>query len=251
MVTENVLSWGLAGEGVIFNTVDMITEKPLLEDIYYVSDLNALFTLRPDAQNYVLLPGGKVTRFSVSAADSVYLANQNGEVELFFTDKYAFMEESGGVLSQAEIGDEQIGSFSVVTDDARVVGLVDDVVYYASGEYRNNGYDYCELYSLSGGETTRLARDIMCYSITLYEDGTILAYTDSRNGYELTMVNSKGESKLLSENVSGYVRVDKDTLLILSGGDLYCYNGKTKSLAALDVDQLWTREEMKIIAIFN
>lgn len=251
VISENVLSWGVAGDGVIFNTADMITEKPLLEDIYYLSDLNMLFSLRADAQNQVLLlPSGKVTRFSAAAADSLYMATENGDTALFFTDKYAFLSEGNGALSQAEIKDGQIGSFAVVTDDAQVAGLVDGVLYYASGIYSNNGYDYCELHSLEDGKTSRLARDIMCNRITLYEDGTILAYTDSRGGYELTMINPKGESKLLSENVSDYVRVDKNTLLILSGGDLFCYNGKTKSLAGVDVDQVWTRENMEIKAIF-
>lgn len=251
VISENVLSWGVAGDGLIFNTADMVTEKPLLEDIYYLSDLNELFELRSDAQNQVLLlDSGKVVRFSASAADNIYMAAENGDTALYFTDKYAFLSEGNGTLSQAEIKDDQIGSFAVVTDDAQVVGLREGVLYYASGVYSNNGYDYCELHSLEGGKTSRLARDIMCYNITLYEDGTILAYTDSRGGYELTMISAKGESKLLSEGVSGYVRVDKNTLLILSGGDLFCYNGKSKTLVGVNVDQVWTQEKMDIKAIF-
>ncbi len=251
VLAENVLDWSTMDGGVLFNTADMVTEKPLLEELSGLSQVRDLFELRADEKNKVLLTDGNVVQFSSSAADGLYMAVENSGVEaLYFTDKYMFMLEESGVLSQAEIKSGQINALSIVTDDAKVMDLVDGALYYASGVYENSGYQYCEMYVLENGKTTRLARDIMCQDITLYEDGTILAYTDSRNGYELTMVSPKGESKLLSENVSEYIRVDKNTLLILSDGDLFCYNGKTKNLVAIDVDELWTKDKMEIKAIF-
>lgn len=58
----------------------------------------------------------------------------------------------------------------------------------------------------------------------------MLAYTgyESSSGRELSMINAKGESTLIGDNVTQYIRVDKSTLLYISDGDLYSYNGKKK-----------------------
>lgn len=252
VLCENVLSLLQTGNGILFNTTDMVTEKVNLEQISYLGDVTDLFALQLDAENRVLLlENNKVVTFSAAAADNVFMADSNDDIEMmYFTEKYAFLEQSDGTLSQAEIQDGKIGAFSIVSDDADVIGLMDGVMYYVCGVYRNNGDDYCELYALKDGKTSCLARDVMCRNIVVYEDGTILAYTDSRGGYELTMVNAKGDRKLIAENVSSYIRVDKNTLLILSGGDLFCYNGKSKQLLATDVEQLWARDTMEVTAIF-
>ena len=86
--------------------------------------------------------------------------------------------------------------------------------------------------------------------MNLYEDGQLLTYTDySRNsGYELSMVNKKGEMTLMSDDISQFRRVDKTLLLYISDGDLYMYDGKDKKMVCSDVDMFWVKEQMEVTA---
>ena len=89
--------------------------------------------------------------------------------------------------------------------------------------------------------------------INLYGDGVMLAYTGYRSGsgYELTMINAKGETTLIGDNVTQYIRADKSTLLYISDGDLYSYNGKEKKMVRSNVDWLWSKNSMEISNLFN
>ena len=247
VISESVLDCENINNALLYNTIDMITEKISIDQVDSWYDVDDLMDLRPDAQNYVLLASGNVVRFSASAADALYLSVEQYDVDLHFTEKYAYIEEEEGALSQAEIKDGVIGSFTLLSDEGYVFHATEDTLYYATNIYENNGYTYCELYACENGKTKRLARDVMSDGIYLYEDDTILAYTDRRSGgYELTMINAKGESKLIAENVTQFIRVDKKTLLFISDGDLFVYNGKSKSLLATNVDILWTKESMEL-----
>ena len=154
----------------------------------------------------------------------------------------------GSPLSVASITDGQIDDFTILTDDAAVVTVDGATLYYISEYYENNDLVYCDLYSYDGKESKRLAQDVLFDNITLYENGDVLAYTGYRNysGYELTLFNSKGEKTIIGDNITQYIRVDKSTLLYISDGDLYVYNGKAKELVHTDVEWLWSLNSMDI-----
>ena len=190
---------------------------------------------------------------SAGAAETFAEAYDNDYATLYFANKDVYLSEDDGTLSIASISGGVVGDFKNVTDDAVVLSVDGSTLYYASGSYQNSDVTYCDLYSCSSGTSTRLARDIMLSNINLYSDGVILAYTGYRSyyGYELTMIDAKGDATLIADNVTQYIRVDKSTLLYISDGDLYYYNGKEKSFVRSGVVWFWCQNAMEIVHTFG
>ena len=252
-VNETVLNARSYTGAIVFNTTDMITETVKLENISSAYDVRSLFDVNNEAENYIILADGTSCRMSVSAAETFAEAYDNDYATLYFTNKEVYMSEGNGALSMATISGGVVGDFSIVTDDAEILSVDGSTLYYASGSYQNNDVTYCDLYSCSNGTSTRLARDIILNNINLYSDGVILAYTGYRSysGFELTMIDSKGETTLIGDNITQYIRVDKSTLLYISDGDLYSYNGKEKKMVRSEVDWLWSQNSMEIDNTFG
>ncbi len=247
-VNETVLDAVSYDGGIMFNTTDMISNTVKLENLFSFDDVYSLFSIDEEAENYIALADGTVVRMSDSAAESFSTAYYDSFARLYFRNSEVFLSEGDGTLSVATISGGTVGDFSAVTDDADIVSFDEDALYYASGLYDNNGMTYCDLYSYDKNENTRIARDVMGENVNLYDDGVVLAYTGYRShyGYELTMFDSKGEPTLIGEDITQYVRIDKSTLLYVSDGELYSFNGKEKKLIASDVDWLWSKNSMGI-----
>jgi hypothetical protein len=226
----------------------MITDTVDIEDVYSTYDVRDLLYIDYEAENYILLSDGTICRMSSEAAETFSEAYDADYAMLYFTTKGIYMSESNGALSAATVKSGVVGDFELIADDAEILETDDTTIYYASDVYQNNYISYGDLYSYSNGTDTRLARDIMVEDINLYGDGAILAYTGYRSssGYELTMIDSKGEATIIADNVTQYIRVDKSTLLYISDDDLYCYDGKTRTMVASDVDYVWSLESMEI-----
>ncbi len=247
-VNETVLDAISYDGGIMFNTTDMISETVQLENLYSVDDVYGLFSIDEEAENYIALADGTVVRMSASAAESFSTAYYDSFAKLYFRNGEVFLGEGDGALSVATISGGAVGDFSAVTDDADIVSFDEDTLYYASGYYDNNGVTYCDLYSYNKNGNARIARDVMAEYVNLYDDGAMLAYTGYQNryGYELTMFDSEGKPTLIGEDISQYVRIDKSTLLYVSDGELYSFNGKEKQLIASDVDRIWSKNSMGV-----
>lgn len=252
-VNENVLNTRSYTDAIIFNTTDMITETVKIENTSSADDVRSLFDIDSEVENYIILSDGKLRRVSVGAAETFAEAYDNDYATLCFTNKEIYFSDGDGSLSIATITDDVISDFEIFNDNAEIMAVDGSTLYYASDPYQNNNIIYCDLYSYSNGTCTCLARDIMLTNINLYNDGVILAYTGYRNnfGYELTMINSKGETTFIGDNVTQYIRVDKSTLLYISDGDLYFYNGREKKMVRSEVDWFWSRNSMEILYTFG
>lgn len=251
-INETVLNAKKYSGAVVFNTTDLITEKVKLENVFSVSDVQKLFDINNGAENFIILADGTSCKMSSKAAETFAAADNSDSVALYVTKKEVYMSEDNGALSVAVVSGGVVGDFSIVTDDAEVLSVDDSTLYYAGGSYQNNDATYGDLYSCKNGTSTRMARDVMGYA-TLYSDGMMLAYTgyESSSGRELSMINAKGESTLIGDNVTQYIRVDKSTLLYISDGDLYSYNGKKKKMVRSDVDMFWCQNSIESYVIFG
>lgn len=252
-INETVLNARSYTGAIVFNTTDLITETVKLENVSSTYDVRSIFDIDNEADNYIILADGTSCRMSTSAAETFAEAHNNGYATLYFTNKEVYMSENNGALSMATISGGVVGDFSIVTDDAKVLSADGAKLYYASGSYQNNDVTYCDLYSCANGTSTRLARDVMLNNINLYSDGVILAYTGYRSdsGFELTMIDTKGEATLIGDDITQYIRVNKSTLLYISDGDLYSYNGKEKKMVKSEVDWLWSQNSMEIDNTFG
>lgn len=252
VLQENVLSTEYPNGAILFNTTEFAVEKQNLEKISSIYDVRSQFEIDREAENYAMMYDGSIVQMSARAAQTYaecYDQSLSGYVELYFGKKTVYLSDGNGSLYAAKIRNKMVEEFMLVTDDANVLRADSsaDALYYASDAYENGNATYYDLYVCRQGESTCLARDVLLSNFTRYTDETILAYTGYRYGYgfELSMIDSRGEVTLIADNVTQYIRVDKSTLLYLSDGDLYSYNGKERKLVQSDVDWVWSRNEMQ------
>ena len=246
-VDETVLSAILTHGAIEFNTTDTLTDTIKIENVSDIYDVQTVFFISPYKENSFILEDGTICKMSTSAAEDIYEATGDGYKVLYFIDKDVYMSVSNGSLYMAKINGGIIGDFSLITDDATIQNVTGSTLYYVSNSYQNNNVTYCDVYSCTSGSSSRLARDVILENVNIYTDDVILAYSGYRNnyGYELTMINSNGETSLINDNVTQYIRVDKSTLLYISDGDLYVYNGKEKKLLRSEVKRIWSLNSMQ------
>lgn len=244
-VNNQVVGTGAMTEGLVFLTTDLFTDKVPIEDITSSTDIFNAGDLSEGSVNVVLGDGAVYVMSSDALMVSADIQSSNMGA---LGDKGVYATDGDGALYVASVEGTKIGGFSLVSDDAHVLGTDGDALYYADGVYLNNGTYFCDLCIYEDGNSTRLAQDVVLDEINLYSDGMILAYAGYRDGsgYELAMIDPKGEQTYIAEDVTQYVRVDDSTLLYVSDEDLYYYNGKDKKMLATDVDMVWSRNTMEI-----
>ena len=250
-IAENVLNTRTFNGAIMYNTPDQVTKKVKIEEMYSIDEARSALNLDPEADNpLVITLTGEVSSLVI---DDVFSGNNYYTNGLLFTEKEVFLNDSDGSLSVAPINNGVIGDFKLITDDVDSVGMLNSKVYYVTEPYSSNGAEYYDLYAYENGTPVRVARDIMEGHLSLYEDNVILAFTGYRrgSGYELTMFNAKGESTLIADDVTQYIRVDESTLLYISDDDLYVFNGKEKTRIRTDVDMIWSKNAMESVAGVN
>jgi len=258
-VSGNVLEARTYGDAIVFNTTDLISEKPRLEDIgydpYVVADL---FQLNPQAENYIVpMTGSTVSQMSPRLAEEFAKecggGNYAANASFYFTDKEAYLNGSDGSLFMAAITDGVIGDFTLLAEDARVLALDGPTLYYAAEIYKSSGGTYCDLCACTDGVSSSLAKDILYDTITFYSDGTILAYTGytEYSGAELTMIDADGNASIVGNDVAQYVRADDSILLYVSGDNLYCRNGNKDEQVGESVIWFWVQNPMEITHMFR
>ena len=60
------------------------------------------------------------------------------------------------------------------------------------------------------------------------------------------MIDSDGEATVIDDNVTQYIRVDESTVLYISDGDLYSYNGTESKKLKSDVEKIWSKNSAEI-----
>lgn len=256
-INESVLCTRLLSGAIMFNTSELIEDTIDITNVSSTSSVTQIFNINYEALNYVVTTSNStVYQMSASAAETYAEACGEYYADLYFATDKVYMGSSDGEgtpLSVASITNGQIDDFTILIDDAAVARVDGATLYYISEYYENNDLVYCDLYSYDGKESKRLAQDVLLDNINLYENGDVLAYTGHRNysGYELTLFNSKGEKTIIGDNITQYIRVDKSTLLYISDGDLYVYDGKAKNLVHTDVEWLWSLNSMDIQQSFG
>ena len=251
LIAEDVLNYNTYSNLMIYNTTDMVTTKIDIEDIDGWYDVSDALGINPEDENFVL-PYWSDTPLVMSskAADTFDDAYEigYGYVSMYAPENSILMKDSDGTLYEAVIDGTTIEGFDTIADDVENLVFVDGKIYYYSDSYESGGVYFCDLYVYEKENATKLASDIMPYGAQIYEDGSILAYTDysNRNGdYELSMFNSKGEKTVIADEITQYVRVDSKTIMFISDGDLFVYNGKDKTLIQNDVDYFWCKSSME------
>lgn len=262
-IAENVVTVRSMPNSMVYNTADMIGDKPKLEDVNSIYDVTKLFSISWDAQNFIVAEGStSPISLSEKAADTIgenYLASEARPTfyivgDMVYVEQEALSAESSSEttyeLYSAKIEGNTIGSLEFVCDDADVYSYdaENKTLYYRSNKYKNGSATYYDYYSMTDGKSTCLAKEVLKSSLVVYEDGSSTAYTGYRRGYgaELTMFSKKGDKTLIADDVTSYIRVDKNNMLYISDGDLYWYNGKEKKLLKSGVSYVWSVKQYEV-----
>ena len=247
LISENVLSMMNVDGGVMYNTLDMVTDTVRMQDISDLSDVEALFKLDYGDENFLIHIGDtSPVKMSPKAAETYGNACVNGYAPLHVTDSSVFLKEPNGGLYVASFKKGTLSDFELLKDDAEVLMLVGNTLYYADNIYNNGSDTYCDAYAYKDGKSSRIAQDVFRYGIRVYDDNTVFAYTYRTNSeFEVTVFDAKGKKTVVGNNITEYWRADKNTVLFLSGGDLYSFDGKENKRIMNSVRWVWCKENMK------
>lgn len=248
LIAEDVLSTDHANGGFIYWGEDVFEDGFDIDDIDYGMDVSsALKYLGGNAADVMDMT--EITVYNGLTNQSFPLADtQDEDFTEELSNGYLILTSDGALfrnwidstLMSSSMENGTLGKFSRIAESASVLLTEDDAIYYTADAYQQNGVTYADLYSYSKGESARIAQDIVPVRIRMYDDGQTYVYTDTgSHGYELTCINKDGAKNTIADDVQQYLRPNQTTLLYISDGDLYSYNGKEKNRVATDVDYVW------------
>lgn len=262
-LAENVTDWCSYRGLIAFNTPDTISShKVSIEDIYWDFDAayevfyfdlaNAKYVLesQPDKQ----LTLNPKTEDDVFGADKDYGRGYyafGSDVYMLSYDEDSEFPE----LWKATASDKEIGNAELITEDASVYAADGDSLYYLSNcDYSSDDFVYGDLNVASGGEITTTAKGVVNVNTRIYDDGSVLAYTDYRytddDEYgDLALFNKKGEKTPIASDVSEAVRLDNGDVLLISDDNLCLFDGKEPERLRSGVEYFWCSDYMKPISL--
>lgn len=259
-VTDNALTVRNLNGAIVYNSADSVTEKLDIDDLDWYGDVYSLFYLDYE-KNFSIIQTDSMQQLTMSdsAKEEFVEVYVKSGGSLYFTETHVYMLNSVDGFYSAEISGGTVGSFTLIDGDAssehcRTEG---DVLYYFVDVRNKSGYTYGDLYRYNGsGDPALLAAEIMISGdyyygmIRMYEDGVITAYTGhGSGGYDLTMINANGKVDDIADGVTQYFRINASTVLYISEGDLYVYDGSKRTCVAENVQKVWAREKMDYTAV--
>lgn len=247
LVRENVVSYETVSGGILYNTVDMLTEKVSIEDIWGANAVEELFYLDYYACNHLYMTNNnKDYIISQMAADTLGEAEEDSWVSLYIYGSDLFVSDGEDTIYAAQIDGTEIADFEIIADAGHLMGNDENGMYYLADVYDSNGYEYGDLYYYAKGESELKARDVLNDTVMLYEDGSFVAPTgESYSGTELTLYNKKGETQCVIDDVTSFARQDADTFFYIADGELYCQDGDEKRHMSDEASMVWILDEME------
>ncbi len=254
LICDNALAWGVFGNVLLYNTPESVTPVGI-EDLGSIWNIYDLFYLDIGKENYCIGAGQSTpVKLSLQAADSLSTAWNTGYAELSLLGDEMFLSESSGALAVATVSDGTVGAFGILTDNG-VLAEVDPVegcVYYGA----NVNDDQGDLFLWKDGVVTCLASDVVLSDLSIYEDGSILAYTDSDRfsyyyGRGLKLIRSDGAEEFIASQVTDFLRLESGDVLYISGDSLYIYDGRESVCLASQAENVWSNTAMLVSKNIN
>ena len=158
------------------------------------------------------------------------------------TDVIASSDEQ---VVAAKIDKGKVSQFELVSDMGYPITANKSAIYYATNQQKDGDIIYYDVYAYHNGKSKCIVPHASMNLVDIYEDGEILANTDCNDGLNLSLINSKGKEYLIGEDVSSYIKYEKNQIIYLSGHNLWMYkNGKTDYLAS-GVTWIWSLDTIE------
>ncbi len=238
------------GEAILYVAIDNI--EPI--DIAKYEEDPLEIMLRHIAENSIYVVSKKTGQIINITGNVIYEMDELGEEysEIYVTDDNVVLCCNENVMV-ADIHNGKIDNFQTLTDSGKIRSVDTSAIYYVTNEYTNNKTSYCDIYRYANGTNKCIVQNVIYSTINMYEDKSILAYTDYENGrgYELTLTDEDGKQSKIGDEISSYIRCNDSSILYLADSDLWVYmNGKNIKIAS-NIDLIWGLKSMKIEKILG
>lgn len=246
-LAERVNNFWLNGDQLIYLVEDDLNQERAAE-YFSFSDVR----MDPVCYHrcYVMAEG--LDTVEVDMDDLVEAMIQDGEdqpwiEEMMTNGTEVFVRASEQALYEGHVRDGVASGF-IRVGSSPWMAVADDVLYYAS-EMPGGAYG---LSSVRDGKIVSLSENVDPGQIWIYADGTVLAMQDmtySDGSFDsrgrLVMLDAEGGETVLGEAVTGFLRMDGETVLFLSGDTLCRFqDGEAEELGA-PVEDVWCRNPRK------
>jgi hypothetical protein len=252
-VQDNILYARAFIDSLMYKTVDMEKGSIDIDELEMYWEIFDKMTLNFGEENYFYsIPEGATYRITGSAASLLAADSEDGYFDLYGTKNGVILSSSSGIYT-AQISGQNIDGFENVSGDGMILSVSDDVLYYGSGYYNRGDLTFINVNALENGESRVIAADVMADTVNVYTDGAVIANTNFTygDGYEITLFDRNANPSVVASGVATYLRVDGSTILYISNGDLYRYDGTESALVKSGVDSIWARDYSEIRDSFS
>lgn len=235
VLAENVMNYSQGYNNIIAYMVwendEPIDFDALINSVSDFNDLSNLEDLIWDSVGiYLYQPEEKRTIHYTGDFLQLCKEEMDDIVNMFVLEDQVFLE-SEGVLYVADIVDDAVSSYSILSDNGRIYVAADGKMYYLDRIYEENGKVYGELFLYKKNDSQQLLSDVLTSSITVYEDGTVTGLTDLYYSGEtligdLVFASPKKEQTVIGYDVQDALYVENGNWLYISNDDLYRFDGK-------------------------
>ncbi|MBQ6540322.1 MAG: zinc ribbon domain-containing protein [Oscillospiraceae bacterium] len=248
VMVDEILYASAFSHSLMYKTRDSELESVDINELTAYWDAYSYLTLDYSEEN-MLFSFTNDKAYTVEKAAAAVLDSEDlrADFDLIFSGDGLLLNAAGGVYN-AEISDTEITGFDLVADDGYVLDVDGDVIYFGSTYNTRGSLEFMNLNTMVNGEIKCLAKDIMSDTVNVYEDGVVIANTNytSGVGYQLSVFDRDGNAKIVTDAVDSYLRVDENTILCITAGDLYVCSGSEKVKVASGVDSVWSGNYMKV-----
>lgn len=136
--------------------------------------------------------------------------------------------------------DGQFAAIDSLSRHASVVAIDESAIYYEI-DSEDEESNRCNVYKISGEDTTCVAENVPFDVIYLYSDGSVLANDDE----DIMVLNRNGKQYEIAGNVTDYVYGIESTILYISDDKLYVWQGENSELLAQDVERVWCKDSLE------
>lgn len=244
-LAERVNNYWLNGDQLVYLVEDDLNQERAAAD-FSISDVRE----DPVCYHRCFVMADGLPTVEVDMDNLVEVLIQDGDdrpwVDQIMTNgTQVFVRKGQGNIYQAPVTDGIATGFVQMTEGSKWMTVNGDSLYYTDALPGGQNEEECSLYCARDGEIACLSESVNPWQVWVYEDGTVLAIrnldTSSTAQGQLVMLNAAEGETLVGEKVSGFLRMDEETILYLSDGTLYRFRkGESEELWG-QIEGLWCR----------
>ena len=172
--------------------------------------------------------------------------DEEGENFWIYANETDLFLESGSDFWHAAIKNDEVSDLEEMPE-GYVKSVTPTEIYYTSNFYTEGDNAYYDVNVIENGKSRCLAKEVLEDYVKIYEDGTVMAYTDrnSDGEYELSIFDKKGNKTKIADGVTKAIREEDGDIVYDSRHDLMLYQKEESERIGIGIVDFWYADEMK------